>query len=105
MLTRSLRFANFHVGSNSIIRKEWNIFDEKYYSTDKREPQVDNNKPNVIEYEFNSKYLNKNPKNLEWSGHAYKREGWNLHYPPKNFYHEYAYISYQHNQLLCSLSL
>lgn len=37
---------------------------------------------------FNQNYKNKNPRNLEWSGHQYKRFGWNLQYPPKDFYHQ-----------------
>lgn len=44
------------------------------------------------ELKFNPNYVNKNPRNLEWSGHQYKRFGWNLQYPPKDFYHQYAAI-------------
>ena len=38
--------------------------------------------------EFNPNYENRNPRNLEWTGHQYKRFGWNLQYPPKDFYHQ-----------------
>ncbi len=44
-------------------------------SEDKKEPQ------------FNPNYVNRNPRNLEWSGDQYKRFGWNLQYPSKDFYH------------------
>ena len=54
----------------------------KTEKTDSEKQQKD------VEYEFNPRYLNKNPRNLEWSGHAYKRMGWHLQYPPKDFYHE-----------------
>ncbi len=39
------------------------------------------------EVKLNPNYENRNPRNLEWSGHQYKRFGWNLQYPPKDFYH------------------
>ncbi len=39
------------------------------------------------ETKINSNYVNRNPRNLEWSGHQFKRFGWNLQYPPKDFYH------------------
>jgi len=38
--------------------------------------------------EVNPNYVNRNPRNLEWSGQQYKRFGWNLQYPPKDFYHQ-----------------
>ena len=38
--------------------------------------------------EFNPNYENRNPRSLEWSGLQYKRNGWNLQYPSKDFYHQ-----------------
>ncbi|CAF1014044.1 unnamed protein product [Brachionus calyciflorus] len=42
---------------------------------------------------FSPNYENRNPRNLEWSGHQYKRFGWNLQYPPKDFYHQCVFKS------------
>ena len=37
--------------------------------------------------EVNPNYENRNPRSLESTGHQYKRTGWNLHYPSKEFYY------------------
>jgi len=45
----------------------------------------------VAKPKLSTTYVNKNPRNLEWSGHQYKRFGWNLQYPPKDYYHQCSF--------------
>ncbi len=45
----------------------------------------------------NPNYENRNPRNLEWSGHQNKRFGWNLQYPPKDFYHQCVFVKNSNN--------
>ena len=63
----------------------------KNFSTETNET-IETETEDLKELEFNPNYTNKNPRNLEWSGHQYKRFGWNLQYPPKDFYHQYVYV-------------
>lgn len=72
--------------------------------------------------EINSIYVNRNPRwyitktfyfnyynhfkkelflrNLDWGGYQYKRFGWNLHYPPKDFYHQYVEFKSSINRVI-----
>jgi len=43
------------------------------------------------EVKISPNHLNRNPRNLESTGHQYKRFGWNLQYPPSDFYYQCAF--------------
>ncbi|ESO03790.1 hypothetical protein HELRODRAFT_112163 [Helobdella robusta] len=53
---------------------------------------VNNEETEIENFNLDRKFINRNPRNLELLGIAWKRKGWRFQYPSKEFYHRIEFI-------------